>query len=69
MIIGKAGNNWIYFTAHDQDEPTHAHANWPRRVETDSAKIWVFRNGDTEIVSWGKLSEKEMKIVCNFFKG
>ena len=68
FTIGKAGNNWIYFTPFDQKEPTHAHANWPKKTEPGSAKIWIYKNGDTKIVNKGKLKDKELKEIRKFLK-
>ncbi|MCL1988038.1 MAG: DUF4160 domain-containing protein [Firmicutes bacterium] len=68
MTVGKAAGCWIYFTAHDKPEPTHVHSNKPKKVEHGAAKIWVKRDGETEIDTWGNLTIKEMKAVRKYLK-
>ena len=67
MTIGKVGRNWIYFTAHDYEEPTHAHASLKKR-EIGAAKFWVYKDGSTKIAAKGNLDEREIRRIQNFLK-
>ncbi|MCL2015130.1 MAG: DUF4160 domain-containing protein [Defluviitaleaceae bacterium] len=68
LTVGWADYIEIYFTTYDKDEPSHAHANYPVKVEAGSAKIWIMINGETEVASAGKLSAKELKKTRRFLK-
>ncbi|MCL1988035.1 MAG: DUF4160 domain-containing protein [Firmicutes bacterium] len=68
LTVGWADYIEIYFTTFDKGEPSHAHANYPVKVEVGAAKIWIMVDGETEVESVGKLSTKELKKTRRFLK-
>jgi len=46
----KVSGYYLYFTSFDGSEPFHVHASISSKLtEAGSAKIWVYRNGDTKV--------------------
>ena len=64
----KVAGYTLYFTTHDRGEPVHSHASSRRLIEAGSAKIWVYKNGDTSIADPGTLSSVELNRICKFIK-
>lgn len=61
-------NHNLYFTSHCIIEPIHVHASDKKLTESNSAKIWVYKNGDTEIKNWGNLTQHEMNEIRTYIK-
>lgn len=59
---------YLYFTSHCIIEAMHVHASDRRLTETCSAKMFVKSNGETEVKSRGKLTDKELRIIREFIK-
>jgi len=59
---------FLYFTSHCIIEAMHVHASDKKLTEAGSAKIFVKGNGDTEVREQGRLSDKELRIICAFIK-
>ena len=59
---------FLYFTSHCVVEAMHVHASDKRLTEAGSAKLFVRGNGDTKVVSRGRLTDKELRIIQEFIK-
>lgn len=59
---------YLYFTSHCIIEAMHVHASDKRLTEAGSAKLFVKRNGETEVQSQGRLTDKELRIIRSFIK-
>lgn len=59
---------FLYFTSHCIVEAMHVHASDRRLTEVGSAKFFVKANGDTEVQSQGRLTDKEMRTIRSFIK-
>ena len=59
---------YLYFTSHCIIEAMHVHASDRRLTETCSAKMFVKSNGETEVKSRGRLTDKELRIIREFIK-
>lgn len=58
----------LYFTSKCVIEAMHVHASNVEMKESGSAKLWVYKNGDTKIQEWGILNKYEMKQVQRYIK-
>lgn len=59
---------FLYFTSHCIIEAMHVHASDKKLTEAGSAKLFVKGNGDTEVQTQGKLTDKELRIIRAFIK-
>lgn len=46
----------------------HVHASHRKLTELGSAKFFVKRDGETIIENAGQLSDREIRIICEFIK-
>jgi len=68
FFTGKVSGYFLYFTSHDKDEPIHAHASDRKLLEAGSAKIWLLKDGSTEVAHKGQLTDRELSTVCSFIE-
>ena len=62
------GSYIIYFWSEENGEPIHVHVS-VKRPEKNSTKLWVLRNGDTELAyNRNGISERELKKIKEFIK-
>lgn len=59
---------YLYFTAHCIVEAMHVHASDTHLTEAGSAKFFVKSNGDTVVVSHGRLTPREERVIRSFIK-
>ena len=64
----KVCGHWLYFTTHCLLEAMHVHASDRQLTETGSAKLFVKSDGSTVVITPGKLTDKELRIVRAFIK-
>ena len=58
----------LYFTSKCVLEAMHVHASDKELSELNSAKLFVYENGDTRIEKWGTVNEQDMKIIRKYVK-
>ena len=69
FFTAKVANHYLYYTSFDRHEPVHAHASDRKMIEAGSAKIWVLKDGSTEVASpdgQGRLSAKELNTIRKY---
>lgn len=55
---------WVYYNTDCLNEGViHVHANAPKIVRKDSAKIWVHSDGTSSIAHPGKVPKKALKEI------
>lgn len=60
----KVAGYWLYYTSAWLTEGIiHVHANEPKIVRRDAAKIWVHSDGTSTVKEYGKVSKKDMLII------
>ena len=60
----KVAGYWIYYKSECLTEGIiHIHANEPKTVRKDSAKVWVHEDGTSTVKDYGKVSKTDMKII------
>ena len=58
----------LYFTSKCVIEAMHVHASDKELSEKNSAKLFVYKNGDTKIAQWGTVNEPDMKAIQDYIK-
>jgi len=58
----------LYFTSKCVIEAMHVHASDKELSEKNSAKLFVYKNGDTKITQWGTVNEPDMKAIQDYIK-
>lgn len=59
---------YLYFTSHCVVEAMHVHASDKRLTEAGSAKFFVRKDGSTELMEKGMLSEKDIRTIDKFIQ-
>ncbi|MCM1237589.1 MAG: DUF4160 domain-containing protein [Ruminococcus flavefaciens] len=60
----KIAGYWLYYNSDCLNEGIiHVHANEPKPIRKDSAKVWVYADGTSDVEDYGKVSEKDMKVI------
>lgn len=58
----------LYFTSKCVVEAMHVHASDRKMSEEGSAKLFVYSNGDTKVMRYGKVSERDMADIQKYIK-
>lgn len=58
----------LYFTSKCIIEAMHVHASDKELSEVDSAKIFVYENGDTKVERQGSVNDLDMKRIQKYIK-
>lgn len=58
----------LYFTSKCVVEAMHVHASDRELSENNSAKLFVYQNGDTKINRKGSVNDKDMKVIQAYIK-
>lgn len=58
----------LYFTSKCVIEAMHVHASDKEMSENNSAKLFVYDNGDTKIVQRGMVNDKDMILIQKYIK-
>ena len=58
----------LYFTSKCVIEAMHAHASDQVLSEEGSAKLFVYKNGDTKVTKWGTVNEQDMRKIREYIK-
>lgn len=58
----------LYFTSKCIIEAMHVHASTKELAEHNSAKLYVYENGDTKIVEHGSINDIDMHKIRSYIK-
>ena len=58
----------LYFTSKCVIEAMHVHASDRQLYEAGSAKLFVYKSGDTKIMAWGTVNEQDMRKIQAYIK-
>ena len=58
----------LYFTSKCVIEAMHVHASDKELSEAGSAKLFVYKTGNTRIMAWGTVSEHDMRKIQAYIK-
>lgn len=58
----------LYFTSKCVIEAMHVHASDKSLTEKNSAKLFVYKTGDTKIMRHGSVSDSDMTIIREYIK-
>lgn len=64
----KVSGYYLYYTSHCIIEAMHVHASDKKLTEAGSAKLFVKGNGDTEVMTRGILTDRDIRIIREFIK-
>ena len=53
----------LYFTSKCVIEAMHVHASNKELSEVNSAKLFVYEDGDTKVTAWGTVNDKDMNVI------
>lgn len=58
----------LYFTSKCVVEAMHVHASDKAFTQDNSAKLFVYENGDTKIERYGQANEQDMRRIQRYIK-
>ncbi len=58
----------LYFTSKCVIEAMHVHASNKELSEVNSAKLFVYEDGDTKVTAWGTVNDKDMNVIRTYIK-
>ena len=58
----------LYFTSKCIIEAMHVHASDKRLSERESAKLFVYSNGEARVVDWGNVKKHEMRKIQEYIR-
>ena len=58
----------LYFTSKCVIEAMHVHASNKELSEVNSAKLFVYEDGDTKVTAWGTVNDKDMNVIQTYIK-